>query len=254
LTSAEVVRDPLDLEMAWSKQYEKLADVFAEALGQPQRVAEIGCGSGQLTIPLARRAKNLQFVLVDRFVGTNYSKNYKTLVRNVGKAKLTKRAHIVVSDCMKWLTTQDDDTYEAVISSEFIPEIKSDETHQFIQQCYRVMKPKGVTVHSFLSPIPRNLRQKLLITADSNPIWTRTPPKQWFSPKPDFVITELRKSGFQRIQKTTLRAQIIMKADAAKSWLKSAEVKANFYESHKKLLNESGLEAPDWVIISGIKP
>ena len=255
MATAEVVTDPSDLEIFWSKQYEKLAHVFADVLGRrAQRVAEIGCGRGQLTIPLARRAKNLQFVLVDRFVGTNYSENYKALVRNVGKAKLMKRAHIVVSDCMKWLTTQNDDAYEAVISSEFIPEIDSDETHRFIQECYRVMKPKGVTVHSFLSPIPRNFRQKLLITADSNPLWTRTPPKEWFSPKPELVIKELRKSRFHRIRKTTLRAQVIMKADAAKSWLISAEVKANFYERHKKLLKESGLEAPDWVIISGIKP
>lgn len=179
--TVEVVTDSSDLEVVWSKQYEKLAHVFADVLGKGQRVAEIGCGRGQITIPLARRAKNLQFVLVDRFVGTNYPKNYKALVRNVGKARLMKRAHIVVSDYMKWLTTQNDDTYEAVISSEFIPEIDSDETHQFIQECYRVMKPKGVTVHSFLSPIPRNFRQKLLITADSNPLWTRTPPKEWFS-------------------------------------------------------------------------
>ncbi len=254
LRTVEVVTDPSDLEVVWSKQYEKLAHVFAHVLGKGQRVAEIGCGRGQITIPLASRAKNLQFVLVDRFVGTNYSKNYKALVRNVGKARLMKRAQIVISDYMKWLTTQNDDTYEAVISSEFIPEIDSDETHQFIQECYRVMKPKGVTVHSFLSPIPRNFRQKLLITADSNPLWTPTPPKEWFSPKPELVITELRKSGFRRIRKTTLRAQVIMKADAAKSWLKSAEVKANFYERHKKLLNESGLEIPDWVIVSGIKP
>jgi cyclopropane fatty-acyl-phospholipid synthase-like methyltransferase len=252
--TAEVVTDPSDLEVVWSKQYEKLAHVFADLLGRGRKVAEIGCGRGQLTIPLARRAKNLQLVLVDRFVGTNYSKNYKALVRNVGKAGLMKRPHIVISDYMKWLTTQNDDTYEAVISSEFIPEIDSYETRRFIQECYRVVKPKGVTVHSFLSPIPRNFRQKLLITADSNPLWTRTPPKEWFSPKPGLVIKELRKSGFQRIRKTTHRAQLIMKADAAKSWLKSAEVKANFYERHKKLLNESGLEVPDWVIVSGIKP
>jgi cyclopropane fatty-acyl-phospholipid synthase-like methyltransferase len=251
--TAEVVTDPSDLEVVWSKQYEKLAHVFADALGKGQRVVEIGCGRGQLTIPLARRAKNLHFVLVDRFVGTNYSKNHKALVRKLVKARQMKRAHIVVSDYMKWLITQNDDTYEAVISREFIPEIDYDETHQFIQECYRVMKRKGVTVHSFLSPIPMNIRQRLLITADSNPLWTRTPPKEWVSPEPELVIKELRKSGFHRIRKTTLRAQVIMKADAAESWLKGAEVKANFYETYKKLLNESGL-VPDWVIVSGIKP
>jgi cyclopropane fatty-acyl-phospholipid synthase-like methyltransferase len=254
LKTIEIVRKPSDLEAVWPKQYVNLAHVFASVLGtRRHRVAEIGCGRGQLTVPLAKRASNLRFVLVDSFVGTNYSKNYKALVRNLRKAGLTKRADIRVSDYMNWITTQKDDTYEAVISSEFMPEIDSDETHLFIQECYRILKPEGVTIHSFLSPIPRNFRQKFLITADSNPLWTRTAPKQWFSPKPELVARELRKSGFHRIRKTMLRAQLIMKVDAAKSWLKSAEVRASFYERHERLLNASGLEVPDWVIVSGTK-
>ena len=59
MITAEVVTDPSDLEVVWPKQYEKLAHVFADVIGKGQRVAEIGCGRGQLTIPLARRAKNL---------------------------------------------------------------------------------------------------------------------------------------------------------------------------------------------------
>jgi len=45
-----------------------------------------------------------------------------------------------------------------------------------------------------------------------------------------------------------------MKANAAESWLRSAEVKTSFYQKHKEQLNESGLEVPDWVIVSGVKP
>ena len=250
----EIVRNPSDLEAAWSRQYVNLAQVSARLLGTCHRVVEIGCGGGQLTIPLARLTRNSQFVLVDRFVGTNYSKNHIGLVRNLRKTGLTKRAHIVVSDYMKWIRTQRDDTYEAVISSEFIPEIDLDETRCFIRSCYRILKPEGVTIHSFLSPTPSNSRQRLLIAADSNPHWTKTPPKEWFSPKPHLVIRELRESGFQDIHKNTLKTMLIMKGDAAKSWLKSAEVKASFYRKHKKLLREEGLEVPDWIIVSGVKP
>lgn len=254
LVGIEVVSEPSRLDAAWSNQYEKLAQVFADALGNRRRIAEVGCGRGQLTIPLARRSTKLRFILVDRFVGTNYSKNYKALVCNLSKARLSKRAEIVVSDYTEWARRQKAATYEAVISSEFIPELNSGETHQFIRECYRILKPEGLAAHSFLSPIARNFRQSLLIKADSNPLWTRTPPKQWFSPKPELVIKELRKSGFHRIRKTTLATRLVMKADAAKSWLKSAEVKSNFYGRHEKLLNESGLEVPDWAVVSGIKP
>ena len=257
LTASETITKPSDLGPAWSKQYDRLARIFAKALGKKnRRVAEIGCGRGQLTIPLAKRAANVQFVLVDRFADTktgSYSKSYKLLVSNLRKANLKGRTRIVVADYPKWITAQSDETYDAVISSEFLPEIDSAEVRHFMQACYRLLKPRGVTVHSFLSPIPRNSRQRLMIVADSNPVWTRTPPKGWFSPRPQLVIKELRDSGFQRIRRIMIRSHLVMKGDAAKSSLKSWEVRASFYESYKKQLNKSGLEIPDWVIVSGIK-
>jgi len=251
----EVLTDPRELTPAWSRQYERAARVFSDMLGKKSgRIAEIGCGNGQLTIPLAKRAPHVHFTLVDRFVGTNYYTNYRVLVGKLQKEKLRRRAVIVVSDYMKWLSKQDDNTFDAVISSEFIPEIDSGETHQFIQECYRITKAEGATVHSFLSPLPRNHRQELLITADSNPLWTHTPPKEWFSPPRELVLREMRKSRFQRIQQTTFRSRLIMKADAAKNWLKTGEMKASFYKKHKTELDEGGLEVPDWVIVSGVKP
>jgi cyclopropane fatty-acyl-phospholipid synthase-like methyltransferase len=167
--------------------------------------------------------------------------------------KLIERARVVVFDYLKWVKAQNDQTYDAVISCEFLPEITSAETKRFIRECYRLLKRGGVSVHSFLSPVPRNIGQKLLITADSNPRWTNTPPKEWFSPKPDLIIKEFRKSGFERIRRVTIRSHLVMKGDAAKSCLKGVEIKDSFYETHKKLLNTRGLEIPDWTIISGIK-
>jgi cyclopropane fatty-acyl-phospholipid synthase-like methyltransferase len=250
----QILTDPSELVGAWSKQYEKLAQIFANILGKKNRkIAEIGCGSGALTIPLAKHAANAQFILVDRFIGSAYSRNYATLVSNLKRAKLVGRARIVVSDYLKWITTQRDETYDAVISSEFLPEIDSAETRQFIPQCHRLLRPKGVVVHSFLSPIPRNIRQKLLITADSNPAWTNTPPKEWFSPKPKLVMKELRESGFHRIRRKVIRSNLVIKADAARSQLKRWEIKDRFFKAHEKLLNTHGFEIPDWIVVSGIK-
>jgi ubiquinone/menaquinone biosynthesis C-methylase UbiE len=245
-----------EVEAAWSKQYERLAQIFDNALGKKDGlIAEIGCGSRQLTIPLAQLATSAQFVLVDRFANMihgAYSHNYKALVSNLRKAKLMRRARIVVSDYLKWLSRQDDATYGAVVSSEFLPEIDSGETRLFMQECYRVLKPRGAAAHSFLSPTARNPRQKLLIEPDSNPVWTQTPPKEWFSPKPELVTRELKESGFKRIRRITIRSHLIMKADTAKSLLTST--KASFYETQKKQLSKSGLEIPDWIIVSGIRP
>jgi tRNA G46 methylase TrmB len=93
---AEILTDPSEVEAAWSKQYDRVSGIF-----ENRRIAEIGCGRGQLTIPLAKRAANVQFVLVDRFADTrtgSYSKNFKALLSNLKKAKLKGRARIVVSD------------------------------------------------------------------------------------------------------------------------------------------------------------
>jgi len=138
LTKSETITEPSDVETAWSKQYDRLARIFAKALGKgTQEIAEIGCGSGQLTIPLAKYASNLRFVLVDRFADTrtgSYSKNYKALASNLKKAKLKGRARAVVSDYMKWITAQDDEAYDAVISSEFLPELDSAEVRQLMKR------------------------------------------------------------------------------------------------------------------------
>jgi cyclopropane fatty-acyl-phospholipid synthase-like methyltransferase len=256
--NTEVITDSSELSAAWSRQYDKLGRVFADVLERKhRRIAEIGCGKGQLTIPLAKHAANAQFVLVDRFADTphgSYSHNYKALVSNLKQAKLIGRTSIFVSDYLKWIIIQSDETYDAIISSEFLPELNSAENRCFMQDCYQLLKSGGTTAHSFLSPVPRNSRQRLMITADSNSVWTKTPPKEWFSPRPELVIKELGKSGFERIHTTTLRSHLIMKGDAARDWLKSTEVKASFYQKHKTQLTNDGLEVPDWIIVSGIKP
>jgi cyclopropane fatty-acyl-phospholipid synthase-like methyltransferase len=173
---------------------------------------------------------------------------------NLGKAKVFGRVRIVTADYMEWIKKQDYETYDAIISSEFLPEITSAEIGAFIRECYRALKPSGKAIHSFLSPIPRNYAQKLLIEADSNPAWTRTPPKEWFSPKPELVIKELKKSGFQRIRHVKLESRLVVKAAAAESLLRSWELKTKFYKTHRVQLDMSGLEIPDWIIVSGIKP
>jgi ubiquinone/menaquinone biosynthesis C-methylase UbiE len=258
LTRSETITEPSDVETAWSKQYDRLARIFAKALGRKtQGIAEIGCGSGQLTIRLAKQAPNLRFVLVDTFANprtSSYSnRRRQMLVSNLKKAKLLRRVRIVTADYMEWIKEQDDETYDAIISCEFLPEITSADIGAFIRECYRVLKPTGKAVHSFLSPIPRNYAQKLLIEADSNPAWTRTPPKERFSPKPELVIKELRTAGFRRIRNVELESRLVVKASAAGSLLRSWEVRPKFYKKYETQLNKTGLELPDWIMISGMK-
>jgi hypothetical protein len=123
----------------------------------------------------------------------------------------------------------------------------------FIPECYRVLRRGGITVHSFLSPTSRNSRQRLLIEADTKPRWTKTPPKEWFSPKPDLVVSTLRRSGFRNVRVKRVKSNLVIRADAAKYLLEDWDVKSSFWGKYHSRLTTAGLEIPDWVIISGRK-
>ena len=250
----QVVDDPKKVEDAYARQYENLASEIANLV--PTRdgiLAEVGCGEGQLTIPLAKLLPRHRFNVVDAFTGA-YSGTLSRLNQALFRAKLKSRVRVNVADYLDWLWEEFSDKYVGVISSEFLPEIDSYELVMFLSECYRVARPGGLTVHSFLSPIARNRRQRLLIEADSNPKWTKTPPKEWFSPKPALVMSELRRTGFRNLHVEKIKSNLIIKADAVRNFLHSWDVKSTFWKTHELQLASEGLEVPDWLIVSGRKP
>ena len=245
------VSNPKKLGEAWSLQYERLAGQFA-ALFPPGEgtLVEIGCGSGQLTIPLARLISGRSLIGVDRYAGP-YANDREALMTALARHGLKGKVQVILAYGLKWLSDQRDSQYEAVTSSEFLPELSSYEVEAFFSDCYRVLKPGGVTIHSFLSPKPRNSRQKLAIDADSDSRWTRFPPKEWFSPPPRLAAAQLRKAGFREPQTIVLKSDLTVRAAAARSLLLRWGVRKGFWDFHKKKLTTGGLEIPDWVIITG---
>ncbi len=250
----QVVDDPKKVENAYAHQYENLASEIANLVPTKGGIlAEIGCGEGRLTIPLAKLLPRHRFNVVDTFAGP-YSGTLGRLNKALVRAKLKSKVKVNVADYLNWLSEEFSDKYVGVISSEFLPEIDSYELSMFLSECYRVARPGGLTVHSFLSPIARNRRQRLLIEADSNPKWTKTPPKEWFSPKPALVMSELRRKGFRNLHVEKIKSNLIIKADAVRNFLHGWDVKNTFWKTHKVVLVTEGLEVPDWLIVSGRKP
>ena len=249
-----VVDDPTKVEGAYAHLYENLAREIANLISTRTGVlAEIGCGKGQLTIPLAKLLPRYRFNVVDTFTGA-YSGTLSRLKRALFRARLKGRVKVQVDDYLDWLWEEFSDRYTVVISSEFLPDIDSYELSMFLPECYRVLRPGGLTIHSFLSPTPRNAPQRLLIEADTNPLWTRTPPKEWFSPKPTLLASKLVRTGFRDVRIKRVKSNFAIKANAAKELLKSWDVKGSFWEKYKTRLVRAGLEIPDWLIISSLKP
>jgi cyclopropane fatty-acyl-phospholipid synthase-like methyltransferase len=246
------VSDPEALETAWSQQYAGLAEHFSRILPRIGVLVEIGCGKGQLTIPLASRVSRLQIVGVDRFKGP-YSGNHTELLSALARRGRKIGIKVVVSDYHSWMASQPGSKYDAIISSEFLPEIDSKRTREFFAESYRVLKPGGRTVHSFLSPEPRNARQRRLIEADSDPRWTKTPPEEWFSPTPKLVLEYLKLGGFKKPRMARVRSGLVIRSKAAKELLKDWDVRQSYWKSHREALEKEGLEIPDWLIIRADK-
>ncbi len=215
-------------------------------------LVEVGSGQGQLTIPFANVVPRYKIIALDRFKGA-YSGNQARLLSEIARNRLRTRIRVVASDYNAWLAAQPDSRYDGVISSEFLPEITSKRMVRFFDQCHRVTKPRGITVHSFLSPEPGNARQKRLIEADSNPKWTKTPPLEWFSPSQGIVVDYLRSAGFRKLQQTRLKSGLVIRSEAARQLLKDWDVRGSYWKLHGRVLERDGLEIPDWIIVGGIK-
>ena len=62
------ITDPKEAETAWNQQYEGLARQFSSLLPSKKTLlVEVGCGKGQLTIPLAGKGKNHHIIAVDSY-------------------------------------------------------------------------------------------------------------------------------------------------------------------------------------------
>lgn len=249
----KLVSDPGEIQAAWTRQYERLARKFATFLPSKDALSvEIGCGKGQLTIPLAGLRPTHRIIAVDRFEGS-YSGDYDDFISALSRSTLKRRISIVVSHYLDWQRLQPDKKYDAVISSEFLPEIDSTELNAFLLECWRILNLGGVTIHSFLSPDPRTIGQRLLIEADSDPKWTKDPPKEWFSPPPKLVLKQLRQTGFVNVTPSRIKSSLAFKANAARTLLKAWGVRDEFWNNYREQLLRRSLEIPDWVIVAGFK-
>ncbi len=247
------ISDPRDLARAWGQQYARVArEIGALLPAKGGLLVEIGSGKGQLTIPLAKRATGYQIVALDRFRGP-YSGDETRLLSAIARSGMKSRVKVVASDYHSWLMKQPESTYDAIISSEFLPEIDSKRMRDFFAECYRILKTGRLTIHSFLSGQPRNIRQKRLIEADADPRWTETPPLEWFSPTRKLVLDSLKLAGFVRTRLVRLKSGLVIRSDAARELLKDWDVRQTYWRSHREILETEGLEVPDWLIIGGVK-
>jgi len=99
----QIVDDPRKVEDAYARQYDDLAGKVASLVSSRSGIiAEVGCGRGQLTIPLAKLLPRHRFNVVDKFTGA-YSRTLTLLNKALSRAKLTRRIKVHKADYLDWL-------------------------------------------------------------------------------------------------------------------------------------------------------
>jgi cyclopropane fatty-acyl-phospholipid synthase-like methyltransferase len=242
-----------DLDEAWLRLHTSLARWLASWFpAKTGSILEVGCGRGQITVPLMELLPDVSITAVDSFLGP-YSRDRVALLTRIRSAGETERVHAIKADALRWISSRSPETFDAVVSSELLPELDSKQMQGFFRNSFRVLRRGGTTTHLFLSPEARNPRQHLVIEADSDPRWSRHPPATWFSPNPRSAQRALSTAGFRTVQSATRRGGLIFTGPAARAQLKRWGVRPAFARAYGRTLREGGLELPDWVIVSGKK-
>ena len=254
LVSVLVLSDPAVLTEEWGRMYTALAAQVARRLPRSSApILEVGCGQGQFTIPLALSATGIEIVAVDSYRGHYANGRQKLLATLQGKG-LAGQVAVKRSEALRWLRRQRVPVFQAVVSSEFLPEVTTAEMREFFRECFHAILPGGTTVHVYLSSTPRNRAQRLVITGDSNPRWTRHPPREWFSPPSPIARASLEEAGFLRVRVAKVQVRVRLVRAAAVQQLERWGVRRAFARENGIDRGLRAIELPDWIVLSGVKP
>jgi len=237
------------LEKSVKSMYERLAVVLVENLdfAKVSCVLEVGCGSGQLTIPLVRKLMEIKpdfrFVALDLSAGP-YTGDLSVLKRRVQKEGLDKLITLVNAD-VRNMDVIGDESLDLVVSNETLCELDRVGLEKALQEFYRVLKPGGQMVHGELIQAFENQAQRLVIEANLHSLETSLPKPLWVSPFSDEVAALLHKIGFKdiivRYFETNVRFPSLK---AALKKLKQWHVDSEYVEEHLQDIKKYGLEYP----------
>jgi ubiquinone/menaquinone biosynthesis C-methylase UbiE len=227
--------------------YKRLAVFLTENLdlGRVSTIIEVGCGRGQLTIPLVKEVmkikKNFKIVAYNSSSGP-YEGDLDILKRRIRKEKLESLVATVEGD-VRNMKDMGDESFDLIISNELLCDLDRRGLERALQEFHRILKPNGQMVHGELNPFPENEAQRLLIEANA---WQENLPSkpEWFSPYSDQVATLMHNIGFKNTRVKYFETNVRMNFEEAIKQLKRWKTDQTFIQSHLGDLRKNGLELP----------
>jgi hypothetical protein len=128
------VSDARKLGSAWKREYREVVRRAVRRLPpRPQALIELGCGRGQLTVPLARAVPGADLLLADRFAPP-YSADGDSLRREVPRWSVRRRVRVVVDDVRRPAALVGERNADAIISNELLPELTAPEIARLLRR------------------------------------------------------------------------------------------------------------------------
>ena len=239
--------------------YERLAAFMVEHLDfdRVSAILEVGCGSGQLTVPFVKRMRHakpdVRVIALDLSTGPYRGQLglLQTRLREEGLGSLIAPIRADVRN----MQVIADSSVDLVVSNETLCELDRNGLWRALQEFHRVLKPDGQMVHGELIPAYENEAQRLLIEANLHSVATALPRPDWLSPCSDKVAALLHTIGFKTILvqyfETNLRFSSL---NVALEKLQQWHVDPAFIKEHMEELKRWGLEYPMEHLIFCRKP
>ena len=228
--------------------YRRLADFLVENLDLHKGVLilEGGCGKGQLTIPLAKRIRDIirdfKIIAFDISAGP-YKGALDVLKESIQKEGFERIIKTVEGD-VRTMNSICDESVDVVISNELLCDLGRKGLEKALKEFHRILTPNGQMAHGELNPVPENAAQKLLIEADSYSLETLTSEYEWFSPYSDEVAAPMHKVGFGNMMVRYFETDVHLSFDDAIRQLDEWNIDPAFVKSHIEDLKKYGLEFP----------
>jgi ubiquinone/menaquinone biosynthesis C-methylase UbiE len=228
--------------------YERLAAFLIERLDVKRAavILEVGCGRGQLTLPLVRKVgkitEDFKVIALDTSAGA-YRGSLEILKKTLQKEELEDFVVAVEGDVIN-MNIMENESVDLILSNEFLCELDRDGLGKAVKEFHRVLKPNGQMAHGELNPIPENEAQKLVIEANAHSTETSQPKPEWFSPFSDEVAVLLHKIDFKNIRTEYFETNVKMDYGTALKKLRQWTTHPGFIEKHLDDLKRFGFELP----------
>jgi ubiquinone/menaquinone biosynthesis C-methylase UbiE len=237
------------LEKAVKNMYERLA-VFVVGNMDFEKVStilEVGCGSGQLTLPFVRQVMRVKpsfrVIALDLSVGPyrGHLEILKTRLHEEGLEELV----VPLNADVRNMNALADESVDLVISNETLCELDRNGLEKALREFCRVLKFGGQMMHGELIQAFENEAQKLMVEANLHSLETSLPRPEWVSPFSDDVAALLHKIGFKDIKVRYFETDVIFRDfNVALRKLRQWHVDPAFIKERTKDIRRYGLEYP----------